>query len=64
MVVQGFRYKPDFDFAIRSVTKNTKLTAHDATSLFDKLRLHGTVFSLPDDFVLREDLERCNFIIN
>jgi hypothetical protein len=62
MIIEGYRYGANFDKASRVIVKHTNISMNDAVKLCNQLK-NGVVITLPDDFVLREDLEDLKFII-
>ena len=48
--------------AVNAVRKHTGLSLAESKQLIDDV-LSGNSRKLPDDFVLREDLEDCRFIV-
>lgn len=63
MLVIGYRRGADFVKAKSAIAKHTTLKSNDITTFLKALENEGQVFSLPDDFVLRDDLTDIDFII-
>lgn len=62
MLVIGYKAGANLLDAPRVIQKHTKMSLSDATKLCKDLQ-NGKVITLPDDFVLREDLEDMKFLI-
>lgn len=62
MIVTGYKHVVDATNAIKAIHKHVEPNLQKSKSIIDDV-LEGKVISLPDDFVLREDLEDAGFII-
>jgi hypothetical protein len=62
MIVIGCRYNSNDEQAALAIRKHTGKSLADSNKLIQEIK-NGNTVSLPDDFVLREDLEDCNFIV-
>lgn len=62
MIVTGYKPNADFGRAQQAIKKHTKFSHSDAKHIVEHIR-EGNVVKLPDDFVLREDLEDLNFLL-
>lgn len=62
MIVSGWRCGADKIAAISAVRKHTGMSLQDSMRLIDDI-IDGKPRRLPDDFVLREELETLNFIV-
>ena len=58
-------YKPNANFleAQNVIKKHTAFSASDIKNIVEHIR-EGKGVKLPDDFVLREDLEDLNFLVD
>jgi ribosomal protein L7/L12 len=63
MTIIGWRRGVDAGAATAAIRKHTGMSLVESKKLVDSA-IAGTAVKLPDDFVLREDLEDCNFIIS
>jgi hypothetical protein len=64
MIVEGYRYGADFINAAKSIAKHTNISLAEATKLCEKLQKEGLAFSLPNDFVLLEELKHYRFTVS
>ena len=62
MLVLGYKAGANFINAPKVIQKHTGKSLAEATKLCNNLK-SGNMFTLPDDFVLREDLEDLKFIV-
>ena len=62
MTIVGWKKGANTIDAIRAVKKHTGKSLLESKRLIEDV-LDGKPVVLPDDFVLREDLEDCNFFI-
>jgi hypothetical protein len=62
MLVEGWRGTPSSVEAVRAIHKHTGFSIEKSRKLVDRI-IAGEPVSLPDDFVLREDLQDSGFII-
>lgn len=62
MTIIGWKSGADSQKAIQAINKHTGLSLVESKSLINTI-LNGDPVVLPDDFILREDLEDCKFII-
>lgn len=62
MYVIGWRAGAKSVEAINAVRKHTGLSLTESKQIIEDV-LAGNTQRLPDDFILREDLEDCRFII-
>jgi hypothetical protein len=62
MVVIGYKANANFLQASNVIRKHTNMDAKTAGLLVSRIR-EGEGVNLPDDFVLREDLEDLNFLV-
>lgn len=62
MIIIGCRSGADISSAIKSISKHTNIPIQDSKKIIDSV-MDGHTYKLPDDFVLREDLEYYRFII-
>ena len=62
MLVLGYKAGANFVAAPKVIQKHTGKSLAEANKLCKDLQI-GNMFTLPDDWVLREDLEELNFII-
>ena len=63
MIIVGWRSGANTINAIQAVRNHTGMSLKESKQLIESA-LEGNSVKLPDDFVLREDLEECNFIIS
>ena len=63
MIVMGYRSGANFNKATNAIAKHTNMSLSEAKKLCQKIE-KGEGVNLPDDFVLREDLEDLNFLIS
>ena len=63
MIIVGWRSGANTIDAIQAVRNHTGMSLKESKQLIESA-LEGNSAKLPDDFVLREDLEECNFIIS
>lgn len=63
MIIVGWKKGANTVDAIRAVKNHTGMSLKESKQLIESA-LEGKSVKLPDDFVLREDLEECNFIIS
>lgn len=63
MTIIGWRQGANSVNAIRAVAKHTGKPLLESKQLIESA-LEGNAVVLPDDFILREDLEECNFILD
>ena len=62
MIVVGYKANADFVKAGTAIRKHTNMDAQTVRSLVSQIQ-EGRGVTLPDDFVLREDLEDLNFLV-
>jgi hypothetical protein len=62
MTIIGWKAGVNSQKAIQSINKNTTFTLLEAKKLVEKA-INGEPVVLPDDFVLREELEEYRFIV-
>jgi hypothetical protein len=62
MIVLGYKSNADFAQAGSVIRKHTNMDAKTVGSLISRIQA-GEGVRLPDDFVLREDLEDLNFLV-
>lgn len=62
MIVLGYRAGANFNKATSAIAKHTNISLAEAKKLTQKIE-NGEGVTLPDDFVLREDLEELNFLL-
>lgn len=62
MLVLGYKAGANFITAPKVIQKHTGKSLAEAIKLCIDLQ-NGKMFTLPDDFVLREDLEDLKFIV-
>tara|TARA_B100001287_G_scaffold137115_1_gene115415 strand:+ start:424 stop:615 length:192 start_codon:yes stop_codon:yes gene_type:complete len=60
MIVSGYRTGANFMAAEQVITKHTAFSKRDAKHIVDHIK-EGKCVNLPDDWVLREDLEDLQF---
>lgn len=63
MMVIGYKPNANFVAAQQIIKKHTNFSSNDAKQLVEHIR-NGNGVKLPDDFVLREDLEDLNFLLD
>lgn len=63
MIVLGYKAGVNFTEAARVLKKHTNMDANSVKKTIDSIK-NGQGVTLPDDFVLREDLEDLNFLIS
>ena len=63
MIVIGYRPNANFDEAQNVLKKHTQFSISDIKHMLEHIR-EGQGVKLPDDFVLREDLEDLNFLVD
>ena len=63
MMVIGYKPNANFLEAQNVIKKHTTFSANDAKQIVENIR-EGKGVKLPDDFVLREDLEDLNFLVD
>ena len=63
MMVIGYRPNANFVEAQNVLKKHTQFSIGDIKQLLEHIR-EGQGVKLPDDFVLREDLEELNFLVD
>lgn len=63
MMVLGYRAGANFNKATNAIAKHTNMSLIEAKALCKKIE-NGEGVKLPDDFVLREDLEELNFLLS
>jgi len=63
MVVLGYRSGANFAKAPAVIVKHTSMNITEARKICKKIE-DGEGVTLPDDFVLREDLEDLDFLIS
>lgn len=63
MLIVGYKSTADFNEGTKSVLKHTDFTANQTKKLLKDLKETGLGVALPDDFVLREELEDLGFIL-
>jgi len=62
MLITGYRRGANSLYAIQAVKKHTNLDLKTSKRLIEDV-LEGRPIELPNDFVLREELEALNFIL-
>jgi hypothetical protein len=62
MIITGYRHGAKATDAVKAIHKHTEQSLHKSKSIVDEA-LEGKAMRLPDDFVLREDLEDAGFIV-
>jgi hypothetical protein len=62
MIVVGYRANADFAEAQIAIRKHTGSSHSEAKKIVENVR-SGKGVKLPDDFVLRADLEDLNFLV-
>jgi len=63
MMVIGYRPNANFIEAQNIIQKHTTFSIGDVKQMVEHIR-EGNGVKLPDDFVLREDLEDLNFLLD
>ena len=63
MMVIGYKPNANFIEAQNVIKKHTTLSLGDVKQIVEHIR-EGNGVQLPDDFVLREDLEDLNFLLD
>ncbi len=63
MMVIGYKPNANFIEAQNVIKKHTTLSLGDVKQIVEHIR-EGNGVKLPDDFVLREDLEDLNFLLD
>tara|TARA_B100000900_G_scaffold402745_1_gene408952 strand:+ start:4283 stop:4474 length:192 start_codon:yes stop_codon:yes gene_type:complete len=63
MMVIGYKPNANFVEARNVIKKHTNFSISDVKQIVDHIR-EGNGVNLPDDFVLREDLEDLNFTLD
>lgn len=63
MIVIGYRPTANFIEAQNVLKKHTQFSISDIKQLLEHIK-EGRGVKLPDDFVLREDLEALNFLVD
>jgi hypothetical protein len=63
MIVTGYKPNANFILAAQVLKKHTTFTSSDIKQLIEHIK-EGQGVKLPDDFVLREDLEELNFYLD
>lgn len=62
MLVIGWKSGVNVNGAVRAIHKHVGLSLDESKKIVDGV-IDGKTHKLPDDFILREDLEDCKFII-
>lgn len=62
MIITGWKKGAKTIDAIKAVQKHTGMSLLESKRLIEDA-VEGKIVTLPDDFVLREDLEDANFIV-
>jgi len=62
MLVTGYKANANFLEAQLVIKKHTKYSTSDAKQICEAIK-EGKAVKLPDDFVLREDLEELSFTV-
>lgn len=62
MLVVGYKTGANFNEAARVIKKHTNMDAQSVNRVISQIK-EGQGVTLPNDFVLREDLEDLNFLI-
>lgn len=62
MIVIGYKPNANFLAAQQVIKKHTSFSGNDVKQIVEHIR-EGKGVKLPDDFVLREDLEELNFLV-
>ena len=63
MLVIGYKTNANFELAQLAIKKHTSFSTTDVKQILEHIK-EGKGVRLPDDFVLREDLEDFNFLID
>jgi len=63
MIVIGYRPNANFIEAKHVIKKHTNFSFDDVKQILEQI-MEGKGVKLPDDFVLREDLEDLNFLLD
>jgi|TARA_Y100000022_G_C12975058_1_gene250862 hypothetical protein len=63
MNVIGYKANANFLEATNVIRKHTTFSGSDARNIVEHIK-EGNSVKLPDDFVLREDLEDLNFLLD
>lgn len=63
MIIVGYRHGAKSIDAINAVRKHTGKSLAESKKLIEQV-MNGTPVELPNDFVLREDLEDANFLVS
>lgn len=63
MIVIGYRPNANFIEAQTVLKKHTQFSINDIKTILENIK-EGKGVNLPDDFVLREDLEDLNFLLD
>lgn len=63
MIVTGYRTTTDFFQAQLVLQKHTEFASSDIKTMIANIK-EGKAVKLPDDFVLREDLEELDFLVD
>ena len=63
MLVIGYKAGADFKTAPKVITKHTSISLSESSKLCDRIK-NGEAVSLPNDFVLRDDLKDLQFLIS
>lgn len=63
MIIIGYRPSANFTEAHNVIKKHTQLSTGDVKQILEHIK-EGKGVKLPDDFVLREDLEDLNFLLD
>lgn len=62
MIVLGYKTGANFIEAQNVIKKHTQFSTSDVKQIVEHIK-EGNAVKLPDDFVLREDLEDLNFLV-
>jgi hypothetical protein len=63
MIVTGYKPNANFILAAQVIKKHTSFSPSDIKGIVEHIK-EGNAVKLPDDFVLREDLEDLNFYLD
>jgi hypothetical protein len=63
MIVTGYKANANFFEAQIVIKKHTAFSLSDVKQICEAIK-DGKAVKLPDDFVLREDLEELNFLVD
>ena len=63
MLVIGYKTGADFNSAAKVIIKHMSISLQEASKLCDRIK-KGESVSLPNDFVLRDDLKELQFLIS